>query len=95
MRGPKGSDHWSGPFGLGRPGRLATAVHGLMRRELVNGELFGFVLEARVVIGEWVNLSDTRRADRGVGGLTPDVYAKMARARTREPASDDQGGGGR
>jgi hypothetical protein len=32
-----------------------------MRRELLNGELFHSVLEAKVVINEWLKLYDTRR----------------------------------
>ena len=35
--------------------------NGSMRRELLNGELFHSVLEAKVVIEEWLELYNTRR----------------------------------
>lgn len=68
--------------------------NGSMRRELLNAELFDSVLQARVVIGDWVELYNTRRAHRGLGGLTPDAYAKLARARVRESQDSDRPGGG-
>ena len=51
-----------------------------MRREVLNGELFHSVLEAKVVIEQWLELYNTRRPHRGLGGKTPAAYAKMARA---------------
>lgn len=65
--------------------------NGSMRRELLNGELFHSVLEAKVVIEEWLVLYNTRRAHRGLGGRTPAAYAKMARS---QQADDRSGGGG-
>jgi transposase InsO family protein len=64
--------------------------NGSMRRELLNGELFHSVLEAKVVIGEWLELYNTRRPHRGLGGKTPAAYAKMCRS---HPDDDIDGGG--
>jgi putative transposase len=64
--------------------------NGSTRREVLNPESFHSVLEAKVVIGEWNVLYNTRRAHRGLGGLTPAAYGKMARSRM----NDDQGEGG-
>jgi transposase InsO family protein len=47
---------------------------------LVEWLVFHSVLEARVVIDEWLGLYNTRRGHRGLGGLTPVAYAKMTRA---------------
>ncbi len=62
---------------------------GSMRRELLNGELFHSVLEAKVVVEQWLELYNTRRPHRGLGGLTPAAYAKM----TEAGPSGDRGGG--
>jgi transposase InsO family protein len=64
--------------------------NGSMRRELLNGELFHSVLEAKVVIHEWLELYNTRRPHRGLGGKTPAAYAKMCQRQPDEPRS---GGG--
>lgn len=64
--------------------------NGSMRRELLNGELFHSVLEAKVVINEWIELYNTRRPHRGLGGKTPAGYAKMCRAAEH---NDPCGGG--
>jgi transposase InsO family protein len=64
--------------------------NGTMRRELLNGEFFHSVLEARVVVEEFNELYNTRRPHRGLGGQTPTAYAKMARSLLR-----DQRTGGR
>lgn len=64
--------------------------NGSMRRELLNGELFHSVLEAKVVIEEWLELYNTRRPHRGLGGKTPAAYAKMCQSRL----DDDTCGGG-
>jgi len=65
--------------------------NGSMRRETLNPELFHSVLEARVVIDEWLGLYNTRRGHRGLGGLTPAAYAKMTRA--KESGDPGEGGG--
>jgi putative transposase len=54
--------------------------NGSMRRELLNGEMFPTVLEAKVVIDEWLLLYNTRRPHRGLGGKTPAAYAKMCQS---------------
>lgn len=64
--------------------------NGSMRRELLNGELFHSVLEAKVVIEAWLELYNTRRPHRGLAGQTPAAYARMARSRM----NDDRRGGG-
>jgi transposase InsO family protein len=64
--------------------------NGSMRRELLNGELFHSVLEARVVIDQWTELYNTRRRHRGLGGLTPAAYAKMVTQ--RGPGDPREGG---
>jgi transposase InsO family protein len=65
--------------------------NGSMRRELLNAEQFNSVLEAKVVITEWLVLYNTRRAHRGLAGRTPAAYAKMAQS---QHADDRTGGGG-
>lgn len=64
--------------------------NGSMRRELLNGELFHSVLEAKVVIDEWLVLYNTRRPHRGLGGKTPAAYARMCQSHL----DDDTCGGG-
>jgi transposase InsO family protein len=64
--------------------------NGSMRRELLNGELFHSVLEAKVVIEEWLLLYNTRRPHRGLSRKTPAAYAKMCQSRE----DDDACGGG-
>ena len=53
--------------------------NGTMRDECLNGELFHSVLEARVVIEEFLELYNTRRPHRGLGMKTPAAYGKMMR----------------
>lgn len=48
--------------------------NGTMRRECLNVEELDSVLEARVVIGEWVELYSTVRRHRGLGGKTPAAF---------------------
>jgi putative transposase len=49
--------------------------NGTMRDELLNGEEFDNLLEARVVIGNWLAEYNTLRPHRGLGMLTPAAYA--------------------
>ena len=49
--------------------------NGTMRDELLNGEEFNSVLEARVVITTWMAEYNTRRPHRGLGMLTPSQFA--------------------
>jgi putative transposase len=49
--------------------------NGSMRDELLNGEEFHSLLEARVVIAAWVEQYNTLRPHRGLGMMTPSAYA--------------------
>jgi putative transposase len=49
--------------------------NGTMRDEVLNGEEFDSLLEARVVIGNWLVEYNTLRPHRGLGMLTPAAYA--------------------
>ncbi len=49
--------------------------NGSMRDELLNGEEFDSLLEARVVIAAWVEQYNTLRPHRGLGMMTPSAYA--------------------
>ena len=49
--------------------------NGTMRRELIHGELFHSVTEARVVIADWIELYNNVRPHRGLGMKTPAAYA--------------------
>ena len=48
--------------------------NGTMRDEVLNGEFFHNVLEARAVLAEWVEQYNTRRPHRGLGMMTPEAY---------------------
>jgi transposase InsO family protein len=53
--------------------------NGSMRDELLNGEFFRSVLEARVVINEWIDGYNTIRPHRGLGYKTPaEFYATLS-----------------
>jgi len=60
--------------------------NGTMRDELLNGEWFHSLTEARVVIGDWVEGYNTARPHRGLGMRTPARFAADHRA-----ASSDRG----
>jgi transposase InsO family protein len=49
--------------------------NGTMRNEVLHGEEFDSVLEARVVINQWRELYNSVRPHRGLGGLTPAAFA--------------------
>jgi transposase InsO family protein len=49
--------------------------NGTMRDELLNGEEFDSLLEARVVIASWVDRYNAERPHRGLGMMTPLQYA--------------------
>jgi transposase InsO family protein len=49
--------------------------NGSMRDELLNGELFHSVLEARVVVGDWIDSYNSSRPHRGLGMMTPAAFA--------------------
>ncbi len=50
-----------------------------IRDELLNGELFGSLLEARVVIGDWRIDYNERRPHSALGRRTPAEYARHRR----------------
>lgn len=54
--------------------------NGTMRDEVLNGEEFESVLEARVVISAWIDHYNTERPHRGLGMMTPAAYAKAWKA---------------
>ena len=54
--------------------------NGTMRDEVLNGEEFASLLEARVVIGEWLVEYNTLRPHRGLGMMTPTQFAKSCKA---------------
>jgi transposase InsO family protein len=49
--------------------------NGSMRDELLDGELFHSVIEARVVIGQWLESYNHSRPHRGLGMMTPAAFA--------------------
>jgi putative transposase len=53
--------------------------NGTMRNEILNGEEFDSVLEARVVIDNWLVTYNTLRPHRGLGMLTPAAFAASCR----------------
>ena len=53
--------------------------NGTMRDELLNGEVFGNLLEARVVIDAWNVEYNTVRPHRGLGMLTPMEFSRRCK----------------
>jgi putative transposase len=53
--------------------------NGSMRDEGLHGELFHSVLEAKIVIGDWIEHYNTARPHRGLGMMTPAAYDLQAR----------------
>ncbi|MDE3069364.1 MAG: transposase [Acidobacteriota bacterium] len=54
-----------------------------MRDEVLNGESFHNVLEARVVLTNWLREHDERRPHRGLGFKTPQAYYEASRVGRR------------
>jgi transposase InsO family protein len=52
--------------------------NGTMRDELLNGELFHTLLEARVVITNWVDSYNASHPHRSLGMMSPDAFAAAA-----------------
>ncbi len=50
-----------------------------MRDEVLNGESFDSVTEARVVIAGWVHEYNTLRPHRGLGMNTPQAFYEASR----------------
>ena len=57
--------------------------NGTMRDEVLNGESFRSVLEARVVIAAWVHEYNTLRPHRGLGMTTPAAFFESLKAGSR------------
>ncbi len=57
--------------------------NGTMRDEVLNGELFRSVLEARVVLHQWVAEYNTVRPHRGLGFKTPQAFYTASRVGSR------------
>jgi putative transposase len=57
--------------------------NGTMRDEVLNGELFRSVLEARVVLCHWIEQYNTVRPHRGLGMQTPAAFYEMVREGSR------------
>jgi transposase InsO family protein len=53
--------------------------NGTMRDELLNGEEFDSLTEARVVIAAWADEYNTLRPHRGLGMMTPSAFAASCR----------------
>lgn len=53
--------------------------NGTMRDEVLNGEYFNNILEARAVLLEWQEHYNTRRPHRGLGMKTPEEYFRGIR----------------
>ena len=69
----------------GRPQQNAYVerFNGTMRDELLNGEEFDSLLEARVVIAGWMREYNTLRPHRGLGMMTPSQFAKSCNEGTK------------
>lgn len=63
----------------GRPNQngIVERLNGLMRRHVLDVEDFGTLLEARVVITNWVNEYNHDRPHGAIGGTPPDQYHKQ------------------
>ena len=65
--------------------------NGSMRDELLNGEEFHSVTEARVVITQWVEIYNTIRPHRGLRMKTPAAFAASWRPTNASPPSTYDG----
>ena len=54
--------------------------NGTIRDEVLDGEEFNSVLEARVVIGAWLDIYNEQRPHRALGMMTPAAFALAQRA---------------
>jgi transposase InsO family protein len=50
---------------------------------LLNGEPFRSVLEARVVVAQWIDVYNTMRPHRGLGYKTPAAFYESLKAGSR------------
>ena len=61
------------------------SFNGRVRDELLNGELFGSLLEAKVIVEEWRCDYNTNRPHSALRMLTPAAYARTQAARWAAP----------
>jgi putative transposase len=64
--------------------------NGTMRDELLHGETFRSVTEARVVIESWLVEYNTHRPHRGLQMKTPAAFAAYAESNAAEPSERGQ-----
>lgn len=67
--------------------------NGTMRRELLDGEVFHSVLEAKVVIGRFYDEYNHDRPHRSLGMRTPLAFDRAERARLAADEASSEGGG--
>jgi len=60
--------------GMPQQNAYVERFNGSMRDEVLNGESFHSLLEAKVVIAGWVDEYNSVRPHRGLGMLTPDAF---------------------
>jgi putative transposase len=65
---------------------FVESFNGRCRDELLNGERFDSLLEAKVVIGDWRTDYNTRRPHSSLGMLTPAAYAARWHDQQPQPA---------
>ncbi len=68
---------WENPF--------VESFCGTIRYELLSVELFGSLLEAKVMIEDWRHTYNTMRWHSSLGGMAPAVYTQMLRTE-KQPA---------
>jgi putative transposase len=66
--------------GMPQQNAYVERFNGTMRDEVLNGESFRSVLEARVVITAWVHEYNTLRPHRGLGMSTPAAFYESLKA---------------
>lgn len=69
--------------GMPQQNAFVERFNGTMRDEVLNGETFHSVLEARVVIGAWLIEYNTLRPHRGLGYKTPAAFFETINAGSR------------
>jgi len=74
------SNIWIREKGSPQQNAFVERFNGTMRDELLNGEEFDSLLEARVLIKAWVTEYNTLRPHRGLGMITPQQFAANYKA---------------
>lgn len=65
--------------GMPQQNAFVERFNGTMRDEVLNGESFHSVLEARVVIADWLTEYNELRPHRGLGMRTPKAFSEASR----------------